>query len=274
MITIIHILNILLPILYAALVSAYWVDFKSETRKFAVTRKVGLYAILVIHFVYIMLRTVEFNHPPITTKFEIFTVLAFSVCFSYAVLEQVTDIRKTGAFILLMSLAFQLVSTFFINDLMEVPEVLRSRLLGMHVVAALLGYAGISISAVYGLLYLTLHKRIKKSSFGLFFDRLPSLELLEKLSFNSLMIGFVMLTVAIMIGGIWLPAAFPDFSYMDPKLVSTGIVWAFYGSGTLISKMNDWYGKKVIWFSLIGFVLSMFSLVLSIFISNSFHNFD
>lgn len=274
MITIIHILNILLPILYAALVSAYWVDFKSETRKFAVTRKVGLYAILVIHFVYIMLRTVEFNHPPITTKFEIFTVLGFSVCFSYAVLEQVTDIRKTGAFILLMSLAFQLVSTFFITDLMEVPEVLRSRLLGMHVVAALLGYAGISISAVYGLLYLTLHKRIKKSSFGLFFDRLPSLELLEKLSFNSLMIGFVMLTVAIMIGGIWLPAAFPDFSYMDPKLVSTGIVWVFYGSGTLISKMNDWYGKKVIWFSLIGFVLSMFSLLLSIFISNSFHNFD
>ena len=42
-----------------------------------------------------------------------------------SLLELLTDIRGTGAFIILFSLVFQLVSSIFIQDLMEVKEVLK-----------------------------------------------------------------------------------------------------------------------------------------------------
>ncbi|MCL4550393.1 MAG: cytochrome c biogenesis protein, partial [Bacteroidetes bacterium] len=87
----------------------------------------------------------------------------------------------------------------------KVPEVLRNRLLGLHVISALLGYSGIIISAVYGVLFWLLYRNLKENKFGLIFNRLPSLEILEKLSFYAAVIGFILLTLAIVIGIICLP---------------------------------------------------------------------
>ncbi|MGE5498624.1 MAG: inner membrane protein YpjD [Syntrophothermus sp.] len=228
---------------------------------------------LLLHSIYLLIRTVEFNHPPITNVFEIFTVLAFSISCSYFILELLTDIRGTGLFIIVFSIIFQLISSLFIQDLLEVKEVLRNRMLGLHVMSALLGYSGITISAVYSVLFWVLYKEIKLNRFGLIFERLPSLEKLEQLSYYSIVIGFVLLSVAIIIGVIWLPAAFPNFSYLDPKLIVTGAIWLVYGLGILSKILGGWQGKKVVIFSVAGFFLSMFSILLTNFLAKSFHSF-
>jgi ABC-type uncharacterized transport system permease subunit len=146
-------------------------------------------------------------------------------------------------------------------------------MLGLHVISALLGYSGFAISAVYGILFLTLYKNIKSNKYGLFFNRLPNLEILEQLGFYSMVIGFVLLTVAIIIGFIWLPQAFPNFSYTDPKLISTFLVWILYGSGIISKIIAKWYGKKVVIFSLTGFVVVILSLVLTSVLAQTFHSF-
>ena len=143
--------------------------------------------------IYLLSRTVIFNHPPITNVFEIFTILAFSVSFSYFILELVTDIRGTGPFIIIISIIFQMISSLFIKESPIVKDILRSNLLGVHVLSALVGYSGITVSAVYGFLYLTLYKDIKLNKFGLIFNRFPNLEVLEKLSYYSAVIGFILL---------------------------------------------------------------------------------
>jgi ABC-type uncharacterized transport system permease subunit len=200
-------------------------------------------------------------------------VLAFGIGFSYFVLELVTDIRGTGPFIIIFSFIFQLISSIFIKDLIEVKDVLRSNLLGVHVLHALIGYAGITISGVYGFLYLILYKEIKTNKFGLIFERLPNLEILEKLSFYSAVIGFFSLSVAIVIGVIWLPQAFPDFSYLDPKLVTSSMIWIMYGIGILAKLWGKWVGKKVVMFSIFGFIIAIISTILTNFLASSFHSF-
>ncbi|MDP3829990.1 MAG: cytochrome c biogenesis protein CcsA, partial [Ignavibacteriaceae bacterium] len=172
-----------------------------------------------------------------------------------------------------IALLFQVLSSIFIRDLTEVKDVLRSNLLGVHVFHALLGYAGITISAVYGFLYLTLYKEIKTNKFGLIFDRLPNLEILERLSFSSAVIGFIALSIATTIGLIWLPQAFPDFSYADPKLIVTFIVWLMYGVGIILKTTGQWRGKKVVVLSIAGFLLAIFSTIVTNYISRSFHSF-
>jgi ABC-type uncharacterized transport system permease subunit len=242
-------------------------------KRFINSKRVFLFLTLFIHSIYLVVRTIEFNHSPITNVFEIFTVLAFSVGFAYFILELVTDIRGTGPFILIFSIIFQVISSFFIEDLIEVKDVLRSNLLGFHVLNALLGYAGITISAVYGILYLILYKDIKLNKFGLIFNRLPSLDVLETLSFYSAIIGFVLLSIASIVGIIWLPKAFPNFSYSDPKLIGTFLVWMLYGIGIFSKIFGKWRGKKVVLFSILGFVLAILSTTLTNFLSKSFHSF-
>ncbi len=273
MISAIHGLNFVLPIFYFITFIAYVYDFVKEKSPLQNSKRLFLFLTLVIHVFYLFARTIEFNHPPITNKFEIFTVLAFSLAFSYFLLELITDIRGTGVFILLLAILFQFISTFYIKDLIDVKEVLRDRLLGLHVMSALLGYSGITISAVHGILFLMLYKSIKFKKYGLIFNRLPNLEILEKLSFYAMVIGFFLLTISITIGIVWLPQAFPKFSYADPKLITTAVVWLVYGVGLILKTFLNWYGRKIVVFSIVGFLTAMVSLLLSNLLSNSFHTF-
>lgn len=269
----VHALNFALPLMYLVTIVLYVTAFFNDTKVLDTSKRVVLFLTCSTHIFYLIARTIEFNHPPITNKFEIFTVLAFSICCSYFILELVTNNRGTGMFILLFSLLFQVISSVNIQDLTEVREVLRNRMLGLHVISAMLGYSGITISAVYGVLFLILYKDIKLNKFSLIFDRLPSLETLEIMSFYSLVIGFTLLTVSVTIGLIWLPGAFPDFSFLDPKLITTAVVWLIYGTGIAIKLSGIWYGKKVIMFSIIGFGLAMCSFLLTNAFASSFHSF-
>ncbi len=266
-------LNILLPLLYLLAFSVYLFDFFNEKKLMSNSKRIVLFITLIFHTFYLISRMIEYNHPPITNKFEIFSIIAFSIGFSYFILELMTDIRATGAFIIFFSLVFQTVSSIFIENTYIVPEVLRNRMLGLHVVNALLGYSGITISAVYGLLFMLLYKNLRSNKFGLIFNRLPSLEILEKLSFYSAVIGFVLLTLAITIGIIWLPLAFPNFSYLDLKLVGTLFVWLIYGLGIAGKLFGNLHGKKVILFSLIGFIVAICSLIITNTLAKTFHSF-
>ncbi len=273
MIYTIHIFNILLPIFYLITFLAYVYDFVEEKSLLKNGKRLILFLTLIFHLFYILVRTAEFDHPPITTKYEIFTILAFSLACCYFVLELLTDIRGTGVFILFLSIIFQTVSSIFIKDLTQVPEVLKNRMLGMHVVSALLGYSGIAISAVHALLYILLYRSLKSKKYGLIFNRLPNIEILEKLSFSSMIIGFILLTISIVIGFVWLPEAFPNFSYLDPKLVTTGVVWILYGIVVILKLSGNLYGKKLVELSIAGFIVAMFSLVLGNILASSFHTF-
>jgi ABC-type transport system involved in cytochrome c biogenesis permease subunit len=232
-----------------------------------------LATVTTIHFLYLIVRTVEFNHPPITTISEILTLLAFSVSAIYLIIELRSRAKGTGYFILNIAFFFQLGSSIFIQDLLEVPEVLRSNLLGLHVSTALFGYAAITISATYGFLYLMLHHEIKASQFSVIYKKLPSLETLERMSFSAFKMAFLFLGIAIIVGFIWLPQSNVEFSYTDPKLIGTLILWALYGVGLLAKRSAQWKGRKVMVLSICGFVITLFSLTIVNLFFSGFHKF-
>jgi len=273
MLSTVHIFNWVIPLLYWITIGIYLYDFIKRTKKFTNSKRVFLFLTLLLHTFYLLTRTTALEHPPITNVFEIFTVLAFCISLSYFVLELMTDIRGTGLFIIAISLIFQTISSIFIQDSFTEKEVLKSGLLGSHVFSALIGYSGITLSAIYGFLYLLLYKELKLNRFGLIFEQLPNLEKLEQLSFYAAIIGFVCLSCAITIGIIWLPKAFVEYSVYDPKLIGTALVWLLYGIGILSKALGGWHGKRVVVFSIIGFVIAISSTFVSNFLAKSFHSF-
>jgi ABC-type transport system involved in cytochrome c biogenesis permease subunit len=262
-----------LPILYFVTVWLYGRGFFSDKRLADRLKTPFLSVTLLVHLLYFIIRTKTLRHPPITSIFELMSVLAFSIAVAYFYLETRTSVRGTGYFILNLSFFFQLVSSLFIRNEVDVKPVLRSNWLGFHVTSALLGYAAIAISAVYGFLYLMLYHEIKASRFGVIYKKLPSLEILEGLSFRATLFGFTLLTIAMILGALWLPRAFENYSYLDSKLIGTFLIWLLYGVGLLAKRVAGWKGRKMMILSLSAFGLALFSLsIINIFFSQ-FHTF-
>jgi ABC-type uncharacterized transport system permease subunit len=262
-----------MPVLYFALVWTYGKAFFADAVWAKQAKTPLLLSTLAFHILYLATRTVSFRHPPVTTVFEIFTVLAFSVSFTYLIIEMRSHRKETGYFILNIAFFFQLFSTLFIKDTPEVPDILRSMFFGAHVSSALLGYAALTIAGAYGLMYLMLYHEMKATRFGVIYKKLPTLEALERMTFTAVKLAFVLLSVAILFGFIWLNLAIANPNYFDPKLIGTVLVWAMYGFLVIAKTLYGWKGRKVMILSIVGFLISIFSMtIINIFFSK-FHKF-
>jgi ABC-type uncharacterized transport system permease subunit len=266
-------LVVVLPLLYAGLVAVYGIAFFRKSALLDRIARPYMVGLLILHVGYLGLRTLVFDHPPITSVFEILTLLSAAMTMAYGYVEFRTNIRNTGFFILTLALVFQTVSSLFIRDHAAIPEYLHSLVLGVHVSAALLGYTGISLGAVYGSLYLMLYHEIKSSRFGIIYTRLPNLETLEGLSHKAEVFGFVALSVAIAIGLLWLPRVFNNFSVFDPKLVGTITIWVLYAIVLLTKRWFGWQGRKTMVLSLIGFAFVFLSMTIINLYLSTFHTF-
>jgi len=271
-------LKISLPILYLFTIFLYGLAFFLDEQFGIRNRTRFLVGTLIVHLVYIISHTFLTGHPPVTSVFEIMTVVSFTIGVAYLYIETRSHVKDTGMFILALAFLFQVMSAAFIRDYVQSKPVLpegvfeRSTLLGLHVASAMLGYSALAISAVYGGLYLMMYHEIRSSKFGIVYRKLPDLQTLEKLSYRSIWLGFVFLTIVILIGYVWLPKTINDFSYSDPKLVITDIVWVIYFVALLFRRAMRWTGRTVIIVSMIGFALAVVSLV-AVNAMHSFHNF-
>ncbi len=266
-------LEIALPLVYFSAIWVYAKAFFSNVKTAERLRSPLLLSVLFLHAVYILSRTLEYHHPPITSMFEIFSLIAFTIVVVYWYIELKTGNRSTGYFILILPFFFQCISSIFVKEKTEIPEVLRSNLLGFHVTSALLGYAAITISAVYGFLYLMLYHDIKSRQFGVIYKRLPNLEVLERMSFTATVFGFILLTIAIVVGLVWLPRVSAAISYSDPKLLGTSVIWLIYAGGLLAKRVAGWQGRRMVVLSMFGFALAMFSMTIVNMFFSEFHKF-
>lgn len=269
----IHILNYSLPVCYFILVWAYGKAFFAD-RLWAKRAKTPiLICTILLHGFYLGVRTITFQHPPVTKIFEIFTMLAFSVSVIYYIIELYSRHKETGYFILNIAFFFQLISSIFIVDTPVVPDVLRSLLFGVHVFCALIGYAAITIGGAYGLMYLMLYHEMKSSRFGVIYKKLPTLESIEHMTMTTIKLVVAFLGIAIVVGFIWFRKVFQNVPYDDPKLVGTMIVWLIYGFLVIARRPLALQGRKIMLLAIAGFIIAIFSMtIINIFFSE-FHKF-
>jgi ABC-type transport system involved in cytochrome c biogenesis permease subunit len=265
--------EVLLPVLYFSTVWVYARSFYSGIKTAERMRMPLLSLTLILHGCYLAFRTLTFGHPPITGLFEIWSVIAFMVAITYAFVEIRTGDGSTGYFILMFPFFFQLGSSVFIKESSSASPFLQSTLFGIHVSSALLGMASITISAVYGFLYLMLYHDIKSRQFSVIYKRLPTLESLERMNSAATSFGFAFLTIAIVMGFLWIPQSGANVSYTDPKLLGTLAVWLIYALGIGARSFIGWHGRKFILVSICGFALALFSLTAVNIFFSGFHKF-
>lgn len=267
-----ELLTVLLPLCYALLTATYAVVFFRDEPGMARILKPFLSITLALHALYIALRIVLFRHLPLATVFESFAMIGLALAFVYWIIERIVRTPSTGMFVLGLVFVFQTVSSAFIGHGGAINPVLRSPLFGVHTTAAVIGYAAFALSAVYGTLYLLLYHELKVSRFGIIYARLPSLGILAAMHEWAAMVGLASLTVTIVIGMTWLPRAF-GWAFTDPKVLLTVTIWLLYVLVVLGHRLGWGSRVRIIYISIFGFILLVFStLVVNLWL-HSFHAF-
>ena len=266
-------LNILLPTLYALLWADYALLFFRNDPFAEKTAPLLLRIAMALHGLFLALWTISYQHFPIASVFEANSVLAFSVGTLYLLIEARIGVRTTGFFIIGIVFAFQLVSSAFVEPPETFSTLLWEPAFMLHVFSALLGYSGLAVSAVYGLLYLMLFYDIKKHRFGLLYKQLPSLEIMASFTYRSASLGLLFLTVAMVGGFALLMQVYGTYWSWDPKLMTTCIAWLIYSLGLGASRLWGWSPKRVAFTSIAGFTVILFSLVIVNLVLTRFHVF-
>jgi len=241
-------------------------------------KKVSLfYAILItilFHFIYLIFLTTELNRLPLSNVFEVMTSLVFIFVLLYFIIEQNTRDHSLGVIILLIAWILQLISNCFL-DVHQSPDSILEDLIfyEVHVISILLSYSAFTLAFISSLMYILLSREIHKKQLGFFFSRLPSLELLDKMSNFAIIIGTFFITFGIILGISMASQVWDTEWPKDPKLISAFITWIIYLAFIILRNTKGWQGNRASALSIIGFIWILISFsIIGLFLSN-LHSF-
>jgi len=142
-------------------------------------------------------------------------------------------------------------------------------LLFAHITLAICSYAAFTIAAILSVMYLFLHRKLKKKIWSTTIQRMPSLEKIEKYTFLALLSGYPLLVFSLAFAVASIIARHQANLLWDPKVINSSIVLLVYASYFVQRKISRLNGNQLAWWNLgaFAFVLANF------FIVNTFSTF-
>lgn len=133
---------------------------------------------------------------------------------------------------------------------------LRGALLAAHIFLVLAGISGLLVSATGASFYLLQERRLKRRHEGagwlsrLAPERLLPLETLDGLITAAMNIGFVTLTLAVVVASVWASAEFGASWIAKPAILISLATWAFYLLMVVLRTWAGWRGRRAALLSL------------------------
>jgi ABC-type transport system involved in cytochrome c biogenesis permease subunit len=266
-------MNIVPLALYAAAFVVYGWHFSRRTPAIGRAATTTLAAAALAHTFIIGMRTMEVGQVPVFDATSAISMFVWLLAVAYLYTEVTTDERAMGVFILTLILALQAIPAFKAHVDVRSP-VLRGPVFGIHVSSLLFAYASFALAFVIGLTYMLLFKEIKTKHLGVFFARLPSLQVLDQMNQRAIVVGWVFLTIGLIAGVEFAAQAqVPAMSLQDPKIFVALVCWAVYSFELFAARRIGWGGKRTAYLSALGFVIVLLNFVpISYFLTGS-HNF-
>ncbi|MDX1382123.1 MAG: cytochrome c biogenesis protein CcsA, partial [Thermoanaerobaculia bacterium] len=200
---------VLLPLAYLLLAMDYGFLFFGERSFLPGGSSLSMRIVLGFHLAHLVLLGVYWQHFPAANVSEALSIVAFSILAVYAIVEWHGDERSTGFWMVSLAFLFALGSSLTSGPAPTDRELFRNPFFFGHASLALMSSAAFAVAASYAFLFLRLYRELKGGRFSLFFDRLPPLEVLERMMSGALVVGFVALTGAVATGFVWAYQALP-----------------------------------------------------------------
>lgn len=127
--------------------------------------------------------------------------------------------------------------------------------LRIHVLISLLAYSLFSMASVQAILLAIQDHHLRHRHPGGFIRSLPPLQTMEELLFEMIGAGFVLLTLALVTGFMFLQDMFAQ--HLAHKTILSIIAWLVFGALLWGRFRFGWRGQKALIWTLVGFVVLM-----------------
>ncbi|WP_304453258.1 c-type cytochrome biogenesis protein CcsB [Nocardiopsis sp. YSL2] len=154
---------------------------------------------------------------------------------------------------------------------------LHSYWVPIHVTALIIAGGAFMVSGVTGITYLVSHRAEARRALGEkvagIAGRLPSPELLDRISHRFILFAFPLWTFGIIAGAIWADEAWGRFWGWDPKEVWSFISWTIYAAYLHARATGGWRGPKATWINVLGFLTVMFNFFAVNYVFSGLHSY-
>jgi ABC-type transport system involved in cytochrome c biogenesis permease subunit len=275
-------LNLLPLILYAAAGVAYAVHFARRQPAAGRTATTLLLFAALAHTFVIGMQTMEVRHVPFANASRAISTSVWLLTLSYLYLELTTEERAMGVFILPIIVGLQIIPVVYPGVENKDP-ILDSPWFWVHVSSLLFAYASFALAGMLGLVYMLQFKEIKKKHLGYFYTRLPSLQIVDDMNSRAVTVGWLFLTIGVVVGAIWaaqaraLSPGDPNLQLMsldDPKVFIALLTWAVYSFAVLARRTMGWSGRRAAWLSALGFAIVLLNFVPVTYFVTTSHSFQ
>jgi len=138
---------------------------------------------------------------------------------------------------------------------------LKSTWLVIHVSAAIISGGVFLLANCVAAAYLILDRYEQKGVRPIWAQRLPSLEVLDNLSYRLVALVFPLWTFAVIAGAIWAESAWGRYWGWDPKETWAFITWVAYAAYLHARVTVGWRGRKAAWLCLFAGSTFLFNYI-------------
>src|SRR5262249_12015880 len=203
------------------------VFFKKFHPSFIVTLTAGLCG-FSLHTASIVMRGLDVDRCPLVQPSEIISFLGWSIAGFYVIGNLWNRNRSVATYVLPAAFILTLTAA-----LMPAPRTTpvgfrsfsNSILFPLHVSMVIFAYAAFLVTFLAGLMYIWQERELKMKRFGSRIFRLPALDTCDNVSYKSMGIGFVMLTLGMVTGILWSGRHYGIYWHGDPIEIITLLTW-------------------------------------------------
>ena len=216
----------------------------------------------ILLFVAVIARGFSNGHVPWGNMYEFSITGALTFTGAYLVALRKYDLRWLGLFIsLAVLLTLGTAITLLYRDSAPLVPALKSTWLVIHVIAAIISGGVFLLSNVIAGAYLYLDSRERAGGRPAWATRLPSLEVLDQLSYRLVAFVFPLWTFAVIAGAIWAESAWGRYWGWDPKETWAFITWVAYAAYLHARVTVGWKGRRAAWLCLFAGSTFLFNYV-------------
>ncbi len=207
----------------------------------------------VLQSAFLYLRGQVHGRCPMTSLFEVFIFIGWSVVLLYFAVGGAYRLSLLGAFTAPVVAVMQALSLLLLEDKVAAKKV-PNVWLELHAALALVAYAAFALACVTGVMYLVQARMLKRHRIVALFRQLPPIHDLALAIKRLALSGFLLLTVALL-------AALPlDLPAAKDKLMVIWLVWALYGVLNFLMWRHVVSARLTAWMAVVGFVVPFVSL--------------
>ena len=212
------------------------------------TAHVGVVLALLFLVAALALRGLAVGHAPWSNLYEVSQAYAAGILIAYLLLERRFPIRGLApAAAMLAALLVGHALTLPATAEPLVPALQQPLLLTVHVAAAMLAYG------IYAVAFTAAAGELAQGAAGKRIGWLPPADVLRAAGHRAVVLGFPVLTAAIVLGAVWANLAWRSYWNNDPKELTAAATWLIYGAYLHVAGRRDRLGRLAPWFIVAGF---------------------